>query len=147
MNNSGLTPIDCKKQIFHMVDLVFSGLSEKEKGKFIASDGRSEFLEDDVYKAIYQLSKEFPDFFPGYFVKMMGDFPHCAVLEDILFDLRAFELIRYGYRDRKNVIFIEPIVKNTMAINLQDEYDRKQLREYLPVVQRFNELISQKVAP
>lgn len=146
MNKQGLTPLDIRKQIFYMIQLVFSGLHRDEKGNIIANEKTSRFLEDDVYRVIYQLSCEFPAFFPGYLTKIVGDVPYNGCLEDILFSCGAFNVLGYGNQEQKKLLTVEPNTKQAMVMTLRQYYGEGELEKLLPVVSRFEELIGNRAA-
>lgn len=146
MNKAVLTQRDIRKQLFTMVQVIFSGLSLGEDGQFKIDSYASRFFKEDAYRAIYQLSKEFPDFFPHYFVEMINGVPYSGVLEDILADYGAFLTLRRERQGERQIIIIKPRVKRLMRTTLDCHHEKEELKNYLPVVQRFQELMKNKVA-
>lgn len=135
----GLTPLDCKKQLHTMVTLVFSGF-----GIPVVRGGKSEFPTKGFYRAIYQLSKEFPELFPGYPVEMIHGFPYCGWLEDTLFVAGAFNVIQHGSQGHEETIIVNEQMKRIMANSVALDCKPRRMKTYLKVVERFNELIGQK---
>lgn len=146
MNKRGLAPVDVRKQLFDMVTLVFSGLHE-ETGELRAGSGTSKLPEDAIYKTIYQLSQEFPDCFPHYFVEMLNGIPYCGTLEDILFNYGAFGIVKHGSDKHTHLIMINDEMKKVIAMVLRQYHSEEKLRKLLPLVRRFDDLMNRHVKP
>lgn len=142
----GLAPIDKDEQIFNMIWLVFSGLHRNKDSQLEAGADTSKFLEKDVFKAIYELSKEFPDFFPYYSVKMNDGVPYNSGLDDILSSLVGSSILSLSDEGNGQSIIIGPIAKRIMAKNLLSRYSKEEIETLLLVVSRFDEIMGSKVA-
>lgn len=129
--SKGLTPMNVRSQLHDMVALVFSGL-HKEGTKIRAGKGESRFLTEKIYRAVSQLSREFPDFFPGY---------RDGNLEDILFSLGAFNIAPLcGPHMRFHGV--SPEMKKALAENTLKNLGGDKIRKLLPVIERFNALMA-----
>jgi hypothetical protein len=139
MKKKALTPQETRKNLSDLVAIILSGLNE-EDGIIKEGIGESQFSGTEMYKVMYQLSKEFPDFLPHYFATVVGGVPYSDELEDVMFILGAFKIMQMGMSWRESIITISGEMKSVILDVLKEKYNEEDLRTFVPLVARFYEL-------
>jgi len=139
MNKTKPAPKDLRKRLLNLVMLILSGLDE-ENDKLRAGNGENEFMKQEMLNAIFQTLREFSGLLPDSFTEFAEyKSPYCNNLESILDVLASMYLIRY--RGQKVSITVEEKEKMASVAILRIYYSDYELKRFLPVVRRFNELM------
>jgi hypothetical protein len=133
--------LEIRESLFNLVAIILSGLRE-EDGLIKEGIGESQISETKAYKVIHQLSKEFPEFLPHYFPSMFGEVPYFKDLDDVLFSLRAFNVIQRGDAGKESIFTISEKNKLTILDIMRREYRNEELKMFIPIVARFYELMN-----
>lgn len=118
------------------MSILLIGLEEAD-GKLQTSPDPTVFKDADVFRTMKIISEEFPEIFPTLnFVP--GPVPVSEELEHILFLLCSSGIATPSWPTPHR---IEPEKKKAVLTVLLRDHSEEDLRAFLPIVERFNELM------